>query len=414
MAPGAEQRCVPRAARFPEFVGLPQDAGRRLDGLEVALVGAGSVGRAMLVHLSRLVPRTLWIIDPGKFKQTSYLTCPALAPGEEVGQSKAASAGRLAKHLSPHTRVWTFDGGVESLPAMALADADCVLLATDRLLAEVETSQRCAHLGRKLVQASVHGPTLVVQIRFLANEHYADPRPCLICGYGKQEWEALNRQTQFSCEGVYGDRAVAGGGEPTMSVSSLCALAGDLAVIQLLKSVLELGPNPDDTLLEYAGYTHRTTVSTLRRHAPNCPCDHVTYLRSRVRRSRFNDCSLDDLASAAAARLGANRHREYSFLIGDGLVFAESAICPCGVSASVGRFVQAGAELPEKCSCGQSVKPHPFYTYRQVPASAVTPLLKHPLRAVGAADAEWVVVRHADRAVLFRATSDGSDGQETP
>jgi molybdopterin/thiamine biosynthesis adenylyltransferase len=398
---------TPRRARFPQFVALPAGADRRLDGLRIAIVGAGSVGRSLVVHASRLMVSVLWIVDPGRFKPTSFLTYPHLLPGEELDESKAVSAGRLAKRISPQTRVWVFDGGVEALPETAFADADFVLLATDQLSAEVETGQRCAHLGTKLIHASVHGPTLVAQVRCLSNRHREGPRPCLACGYTRQERASLDQQIRFSCEGAQTGRTVAESRTaPTMSVSFLCAAAADLAMMQLIKWALALGPAPDDTLLEYAGYTNRSTISPLVRD-PNCPCDHAVFEPANSPRPMLEECSLSELIEAAGFNGAAG---ETLLTVGDDLAFAESAQCACGRSVRVGRFVSTAAgptEPIERCACGGAFQVHRFYAHRPAPASVVEAVRDRPLRELGAASVDWVLVRQGDRPVLFRSGWEG-------
>jgi molybdopterin/thiamine biosynthesis adenylyltransferase len=397
---------APRSARFPHFVGLPADADQRLDGLRVAIVGAGSVGRSLVAHASRLGISTLWIVDPGRFKTTSFLTYPHLLPGEELNGSKAVSAGRLAKRFSPRARVWVFDGGVEALPGTAFADADFVLLATDQLSAEVETGQRCAHFGTKLIQASVHGPTLVAQVRCLSNRHDERPGPCLACGYTRQERASLDQQIRFSCEGaVTGCTIAESTSASTMSVSFLCAAAADLAMMQLLKWALRFGPTPDDTMLEYAGYTHRSTISPLIRD-PECPCDHTNFCASESPRPALEECSPGELIEAAGFD-GATS--ETLLTVGDDLAFAESAQCVCGRSVRVGRFVSTAAGPIGRCDCGGDLQVHRFFAHRPVSASAVEAVRHRPLRDLGAAPVDWVLVRHVDRPVLFRAATEGRE-----
>ena len=91
-----DEAYAPRGERLPRFVGAPANGDRLLDALKLAIVGVGSVGRALVAHLSRLTPATLWIVDPGRFKSTSYLTHSCLPPGHELGAPKALSASRVA------------------------------------------------------------------------------------------------------------------------------------------------------------------------------------------------------------------------------------------------------------------------------------------------------------------------------
>jgi molybdopterin/thiamine biosynthesis adenylyltransferase len=388
--PPAAVAVPPRGARLPAFHGLAGEAGPALDALRVALVGAGSVGRRMALHLARLQVAELRVVDPGRYKAESLLTQP-IGP-EDVGAAKASNTARLCRQLSPGARVLAFDGPAQELAWADLADVDAVLLATDNLAAEVDVGQRCLWLRRPLLQASVHGETLVAQVRFFGNGD--GDGPCPACVFGPAEWGHLNQETTFSCEGRGNGRAAGRTvTAPTRSVSFLCSLAADLALTQLLRFALNLGAPPAGSVLEYCGYTHRTALSPLKRN-PECPCDHTAWERAAAPRP-LADCTPRELLAAA----GLDEVDAGVSLAVDGSPFVERGTCAgCGREEAVGRF---GA--PGPCAgCGGAVEAQPFYTHRAAPAALLRPLLDRLLREWGAAGARSVVVRGAGRAVLVR------------
>jgi len=197
LKPHREHRHVPLAARLPKFIGGPADAAMKLMLLRVMIIGLGSVGGRIATHVARIGVAMLWLVDPKCFKSESLLT-HEIEP-RDVGKSKARTIARRCKAISPATRVFHFDGGVECLPLDAFADADLVVMATDNLAAEIEVGQRCLCLGKPLVQASVHGDTLTAQVRWFGNTDAQGP--CPACGFGQTEWRMLDEQTRFSCEG---------------------------------------------------------------------------------------------------------------------------------------------------------------------------------------------------------------------
>src|SRR5262249_12041886 len=162
----------------------------------------------------------------------------------------------LCKAINPGARIFVAPRGIGELDEMALSPVDVVMLATDHLAPEVELGQRCLWLGRPLVQASVHGETLLAQVRTFSNR--AADHPCPPCGFGIDEWSLLSRQTVFSCAGPDTSRpGWVGRSElsaPTMSISALCAIAAELAVIQVLRLVLGLGAPVGDDLVQYCGF----------------------------------------------------------------------------------------------------------------------------------------------------------------
>jgi len=389
-----------REDRLPRFLDMPDDAHDRLDQLNVAIVGVGSVGRNAALHLARLQIAGLLLIDCGRLKAQSVLT--HLISPADVSQPKASNAGRVCKRVSPDTRVMVSDGTVQELPLTAFAGVDVIFLATDNLLAESEVAQRAIWLGKPLIQASVHGATLVGQVRCFSNRD--GQGACPVCSFSEVEWNHLNLQTRFNCDGPpMGKAAAEITKEPTMSTSFLCSTAADLALVQILRYVLGLGAPVMDTMLEYCGYTHRTVVSPLVRN-PECRCDHTTYERAPCPRP-VPDCTLRQFASLA----GFDGEELLSFRV-DEMTYAELGACGCGGSRPLRRFVADGAHVGRCRSCGAPVFPRPSDSHRPVPRSVVADVLDRPLRDLGAGAAQWLAVRCGDRAVLFIGPENGQKG----
>jgi hypothetical protein len=240
----------------------------------------------------------------------------------------------------------------------------------------------------------VHGETLTAQVRCWGNRDGCGP--CPACGFGQSEWDVLNEETIFSCEGwsgalLQGQRVVV----PTISTSFLCSVAADLAMVQLFRLVLGLGPSVEDTFLEYCGYTHRTVGVPLQRK-PECPCDHVRWEPLTVSRP-LAAWGLGDLAVAAGA--GGERGL---FTVGE-YSFAEQAVCgACGHTQRLQRFVPADRVAGSCENCGNSLKAQPFYCHRPVAATRAAPVLDVPLCDLVPGEVPWVLVQGANQARLFR------------
>src|SRR5438876_134172 len=84
-----------RALRLPEFIGSSGPPDTRLDGLRVGLVGAGSVGGPAALHVARLQPEAIFIVDSARLKPESVLTHMILPA--DIGQPKASYWGRRCK-----------------------------------------------------------------------------------------------------------------------------------------------------------------------------------------------------------------------------------------------------------------------------------------------------------------------------
>lgn len=382
-------------ARMPSFLSLPDsvDATSILSRLRVAFLGVGAVGRNACVHLARLGVKALWICDRSQYKAESQLTQP-IDP-DEIGLPKATAVGSLAKRLSPTTRVYVYDGAFESLGAMAFADADIVLLATDNIRAELECGQHCLHLGVPLVQASVHGGTLTAQIRFRG--HAASGSCCTSCGLTRQEKIALTSEVRFSCDGSTARTTT----RPTQSTSHLCAIAGDMAVNQVLRYALGLGKSVVDQEVEWNGFSLQTRITRLERK-PQCTADHTVWRRCYTE-GPVADCTLRDVARAAGMHDDGRLERA-AFRVGE-TCYVQHGECREWHGQAVERFIGIGESAGSCSRCGDTLQPGPFFTHHTAPSQLIVTQLDRPIRELCTEPPDWVLVSVNGEAVLFRTAS---------
>lgn len=396
------KRAPDRGARLPAFLGLAEPAGSRLDGLRVMVVGSGSVGARVVLHLARLQAGEIRVVDPGRLKPESLLT-HSMDPGG-VGLSKVDYYGRLAKAVSPNTRVYVYAGPVQSLSPTAFERVEGVVMAGDNLACEVEVGQRCIHHRKPLLQAAVHGDTLVAQIRFWLNRDGSGP--CPACAFGPAEWQHVNRETTFRCGGPNGGKRHLKTA-PTMSVSFLCSMSADLAMTHLLRHALKLGAPLEDSLVEYCGYTHKMTSSRLERNGA-CRCEHVGWERALMPRA-LAESSPRQVAQAAGFAPHELR-QGVSFTVDD-LTFVDRVTC-CGKPHEIRRFSRAGKRVAKCRVCGRRLRPQLFHCHRPTPAAVLSKLVDEPLERLGAAAARWVVVRGGDRAVFCEERQEPEEREE--
>ena len=384
----------PLLSRLPAFVGARADLERALRSLRVVLVGVGSIGMRIAEHFARLRVAELWLVDPRNgYKPESVLTHPI---NRVIDQPKASYTARRCKKLSPSTRVFAHVGHVQDLWLDTFADAHLCLMATDNLAAEVEFGRRCLSLGKRLVQAALHGETLTAQIRVFANDD--GHGPCPACGFGATEWRQLSDQVQFSCEGrTSGHSAPRITGPPTRSTSSLCSLAADLALNQSLRLVLRLGEPVEDSILEYCGFTNQIVTSHLERNS-GCRCDHTRFTMNRAPRP-LKGYFYNKLVSDFALVPG---HESLSLTVG-GTEWIEQGLCRCAEPRVVRRFIPSGQGHAGRCArCQSAIRPQPFYTSSAVSAPMLGKAVSTPFHLLGVRECPWVLLRTADRAFLVQ------------
>jgi molybdopterin/thiamine biosynthesis adenylyltransferase len=384
---------VDRSARLPQFIGSTVDNASRLGELSLAVIGTGSVGRRIALGAARMQPRSIFLVDPARIKDTSLLTHPVQP--RDVGQRKALRTALDCKAISPRSRVSVFCGGVEELEEAALADASLVALASDNLSTEVAAGQMCLHLGVPLVHSSVHGESLLVQVRFFGNE--CAESACPACEFGPEEWRLLGEEAVFRCDGDAPD--VAGGDsgrlrastvrtQPTISTAFLCSLAASLALTQVTRHVLGLGKPVAGSNLMYCGYTHVPRLSSLRRRE-SCPCEHEVWSRVRLFQPVSCHTLRDVLVAAGFGEPPPESVRDVSFSLGR-VRFYESARC-CEQEHPVRRFGEPGQVIGRCPRCGGALIGDRFQGLRSARASEVP--LETPLVELGAGSAEQVLIR---------------------
>jgi molybdopterin/thiamine biosynthesis adenylyltransferase len=383
----------PRLDRLAPFIGAPADSREALRRLRVLAVGAGSVGARAVEHLARLRVGEIAIVDPGRF--SAAFDTQDVRGEDEVGRAKAICVGRRAAAIDPALAVRAFVGPIQAIPWMALDRYDLVLAATDNLKAEIDLGQACTWLGTPLVYASVHGASLTAQVRTWLNGDGG--APCPACGFSRAERESLGRQVRYACAPGSAAEVLAA---PTTGASALCSLAADLAVLEVLRRALRLGPAPRDAMLEYNAYRGETCTAPLRRN-PACPCDHTVFARVSVR-GALGERTLRDCARAAGVR---DEELPRTSFAADGLSFARSLDCgACGESRPFNRFIGAAERL--RCRCGaRAGAGQRFFTFEGLVPAREGGLLAQidvPLRRLRAGRF-GVAVRNDRVAVLVRA-----------
>jgi molybdopterin/thiamine biosynthesis adenylyltransferase len=364
--------------------------------LTVAVIGCGSVGGRIALLLARMGIGTLLLIDPKKTKTRSLAT-HEIGP-DEVDQPKALVFGRRCKAINPAMRVLAFVGPVEALELSVLAGVNLFVMAPDLLRAEAVAGQICLWLGRTLVHVAVHGATLTVQIRVFSNSK-GGATGCPVCGYGRVELDLLTRQVRFCCEGTDNAAVPASPDAPaTNSLSALCSLAADLAVIQILRLLLNAGQEPvADTMLEYCGFNHRTVITPITRN-PKCSLEHSAFAQVTID-APLHTFSLAQLVQRAT---GSGLVSDAQFEIA-GFNWVERAACHCSQPTSVRRFVPRGRKEIGACrACTAPLVPLDFYTHRVVGASLLGAAVEQPLNRLGARRVASALIRTAEAGVLVR------------
>ena len=128
----------------------------RLRAARVLVVGAGGLGSPSALYLAASGVGTLGIVD-GDRVDLSNLQRQILYANDDVGQPKAAVAGRRLRALNPDISVVTHahELRLENVGAV-IGQYDVVVDGTDRLATRYLVNDACVNLGKPLVSAAIH------------------------------------------------------------------------------------------------------------------------------------------------------------------------------------------------------------------------------------------------------------------
>ena len=159
--PAEEQERTLRHAVLP---GLGEVGQRRLAAAHVAVIGAGGLGSPVILALAAAGVGTLTVIDDDVV-ELSNLQRQVLHRADDLGRPKTDSAERVARGLSPTTRVRPrrerlTDGNAAEL----LRDADLVVDGSDSFLTREAVAAATESLGIPLVWGALQGAAAQVTV----------------------------------------------------------------------------------------------------------------------------------------------------------------------------------------------------------------------------------------------------------
>lgn len=368
-------------ARSIPLSGLPV-GGKDWTTRTALLGGGGAVGGVALEHLARAGVGTIWLVDPARYRPTSFLTQPIEAAC--AGQPKAWVQGARAHRIQPAVTIIAGLGYIEDVPWSILYAADVWIAAGDSELVPRYLGGFVKKFSRRMIQASVFGPTSTAIVR----GYSADPRTaCPLCDFDPAA--ELSEAPGGSCDPMLAAPTVA---PPTRTQSTVCALAGTLGAHEALTA---LGGH-DQLLLDgeelvHCLSSHRVMRSTLA-VADDCIGEHAP--ADLVRWD-------GDWDETTPAMLAAELDLDVStpIPIQSELPWVTTGSCiTCGKVQPVRRFGRLGADVG-RCECGEVVRPLPRGLRDTTPARDAAYCWNRPLGQLGLPADRGVALRDGNRSV---------------
>jgi adenylyltransferase/sulfurtransferase len=209
--------------RYARHIVLPQVGGlgqRRLKAANVAVVGAGGIGSAVIPALAGSGIGGLTIIDDDAVELANLHRQPLFSEGDD-GKSKAELAARFARNLNRHVEARPIRERVSSTNApILLAGHDLVIDGSDNFATRLAVSDACVALGIPLLSAAA--------VQFQGQVGLFRSKPCYRCFVG----DAFDADDCDNCAelGVLGALAATVGSFATLlAINSIVGIGQDQA-----------------------------------------------------------------------------------------------------------------------------------------------------------------------------------------
>lgn len=251
------------------------DIQRTLQGLRIAVVGAGGTGSAVTEQLARLGVGELTIVDPDVLEATNLTRVYGSTPSD-VGKPKATTLARYVSTIAPRVAVAGVVGRTtDQSVAAALTTSDLIFGCSDDNAGRLVLSRLAAHYLVPVIDCGVllssrDGQLLGIDGRVTV---MAPGYACLVCrnriDMARAAAEQLNPEERKRRQDE-GYAPELGRVEP--AVVTFTTMVAGLAVAELLERLAGYGPTPAPS--ELILRAHEREISTNRRNPnPGHFCD---------------------------------------------------------------------------------------------------------------------------------------------
>ena len=252
---GAAIATEERYSRFSKIKWWDQNL---LTESKVLVVGAGALGNEVLKNLALLGVGHLIVVDFDLVETSNLSRSVLFRPGDE-GKPKAEVAELAIRELSPHSRVLSLTGPLQSVLGLGYFRwADVVVGAVDNREARVFINTACAKVGRPWFDAGIDVLDGVVR------GFWPPETPCYECTMSKADWDELERRR--SCA-LLARAAGAEGGVPTTPTTA--SILGGIQAQEVVKYLHQKAPLLGRGFF-FEGLNHSSYSVTYSQN-PDCP-----------------------------------------------------------------------------------------------------------------------------------------------
>jgi molybdopterin/thiamine biosynthesis adenylyltransferase len=217
--------------RYARHLVLPQVGGvgqRKLKGVNIAVIGAGGIGSAVIPALAGAGVGKLTIVDSDVVELTNLHRQPLFAESH-AGQQKAALAAAFVSELNSFVETRSIQERIDVGNAVKiLGGHDLIIDGSDNFATRLAVSDACVELGVPLVSAAA--------VQFQGQVGLFRKKPCYRCFVG----DAFDADDCDNCAelGVLG---------------ALTGTVGSFAALLAINAILGIGEDPGGRLHLFDG-----------------------------------------------------------------------------------------------------------------------------------------------------------------
>jgi hypothetical protein len=347
-------------SRLLENPGLGSTALERLRAARVAVVGLGTLGGPLALHLG-LLGTNLLLVDPGTVEAPNLAA--QLFSVSALGRPKVEARAAQARALGADGAFAVRPQRIEALGAGEFAGFDLVVSALDALRPRVHLGELCQRLSVPMLDLAVDGSGERLHARLASFDSRAPDPACVACRYDARALEAIRREDQpATCPSWRA--APESAAPPTLQTSAMAGVVAGLGALHAVRVLLD----PPGT---HAGHVLRVDCDVPERihHSWITRSAHCAHLPPFGRLREVHGRTLAALLAQAGSELGAAP--EWLELPQRSLVLGLRCR-GCGAERPLLRCAEAIAADELRCAaCASSDELEPIGLSRCVPVAAL-------------------------------------------
>jgi len=381
-------------ARLLEIPGIGSAALERLRASRVAIVGVGTLGGPLALHLA-LLGAPLLLVDPGAVEPANLAA--QLFSVRALGLRKVEARAAQIRALGGEGALQLRAVRLEALGAAELAGFDLAVSALDALRPRLQLDALCQRLGIPMLDLAVDGSGQRLHGKIASFDPRAPDAACYACRFDARALEAIRREDlPAGCPSWR--LAPESAAPPTLQVSSFAGVVAGLGALRAVRILLDPPGTHAGSLLRIDGDSPERIHHTRVARSPHC--SHIVpYGPLRPARGDSPEALIDQ------ARVELGQAPDWLALQRALLLGARCRAC--GARRELFRCAQAVADADLRCTaCASDAALEPIEVTHLVHTAGLGAAARATWRQLGFPDRDVVGVRSGTALAQYLITAE--------